>query len=178
MLGDRSLSGNEGNELYRNDGDRYTRVGYITGAMSRLDARGFVPADFDRDGDVDMFVFNNAQPCVYLQNDIGASRSWCTVQCVGTKDNRFGVGAQVRLTRGETTQMREIHVGSGYLSSPPPEAHFGLGEEAKIDRIEVRWPNGEVQVVKGVEPNKLVVIEQGAGFRYLIPGQPAKAQPQ
>ncbi len=142
--------------------------------MSIYDARGFVPADFDRDGDVDMFVFNNAQPAVYLQNEFGARRSWVAVQLRGKSDNKRGVGAHVRVHTGERTQLREIHTGSGYLASPPPEAHFGLGDAKHVDRLEVRWPNGDVQTFENVDANKVVVVEQGGELSYRALGASAQ----
>ena len=142
----------------------------MTGARSKLDGRGFVPADFDRDGDIDLFVVNNNQPCVYLENRVGQLRNWSAVQLEGRADNRFGIGARVRLTAAGVTQTREIHIGSGYLSSPPPEAHFGLGDAETIERLEVVWPNGQRQVFEQLDPGRIIVVEQGGSMRYLAPG--------
>ena len=165
-LGNRSLSGNERNELFRNDGQTFTRIGYVTEAGSTLDGRGFVPADFDRDGDIDLFVVNNNQRPLYLEN-VFATQNWAVVQLKGRGRNSHGIGARVRLVAGGRAQVREIHVGSGYLSSPPPEAHFGLGKTSTVERIEVRWPSREVQVIQNVEANRVVVIEEGGSYRYL-----------
>ena len=170
-LGNRSLSGNEANELFRNDGERYERVGFVTGARSTFDARGFVPADFDRDGDLDFFISNNSQPTLYLENLEGQKRHWIVVQprgagsgttlADGSKgDNRFGIGTRIKVVMGEKSQIREIHAGSGYLSSPPPEAHFGLGEATSIDRIEVRWPNGTVTGIENPDVDQVLAVQQ------------------
>lgn len=165
-LRDKSLSGYEVNELYRNDGGKFTRIGYVSGAGSKRDGRGFVGADFDRDGDLDFFIVNNDQQWLYLENKVGQEKSWSVVQLQGKK-NRFGVGARVRITAGGKTQIREIHVGSGFLSSPPPEAHFGLGAAQKIDKLEVRWPwTKEWQTFENLDARRIIVVDEGGGFAY------------
>ena len=172
-LGQASLSGYERNELFRNDGDHFTRIGFVVGAGSSRDGRGCVPADFDRDGDVDLFVVNNNQRVLYLENTFGARAHWTVVQLRGVRSNSHGIGGRVRLTTANGSQVREIHLGSGYLSSPPPEAHFGVGDATRIERIEVRWPSGRVQMVEDLEVNRIVLIEEGGGFQYVTPGQKA-----
>lgn len=142
----------------------------MVGAGSQLDGRALVAADFDRDGDIDLFLVNNNQPCIYLENRHGNQRNWAVVQLRGSRSNSHGVGARIRLRTGERTQTREIHIGSGYLASPPPEAHFGLDASKTIDRIEVRWPTGEVQVIDNLEVNRIIAIDEGGGFRYVNPG--------
>jgi len=89
----------------------------------------------------------------------------------GTKSNSHGIGARVRVTAGGKTQIREIHAGSGYLSSPPPEAHFGLGKAKRVDRIEVLWPWGERQEVEPVEANRIIRVEEGGGSEPVIVGR-------
>lgn len=139
--------------------------------MSMLDGRGFVPADFDRDGDVDFFITNNNQAYDYLENRTGETRSWLTVQLRGTTDNSFGIGAKVRITTASEdggaprVQTRQIHIGSGYLSSPPAEANFGLADAEIVDRLEVLWPNGSSQVFENIEARNVVVVDQEAGLR-------------
>jgi len=164
-LADKSLSGNERNELYRNDGGHFTRIGFVTGAGCKLDGRGLVSADFDRDGDCDLFLVNNDQPCVYLRNDFGQRNHWSVVQLEGTRSNAYGLGARITLESGGRAQVREVHAGSGYLSSPPPEAHFGLGRQASIDRLSVRWPSGEETVLTGVPTDRVLVVAEDGSWR-------------
>lgn len=128
-----------------------------------------MPADFDRDGDLDFFVVNNNQQFLYLENVWGQRQNWAVVQLQGERSNSFGIGSRVELTAGGRSQVRELHLGSGYLSSPPPEAHFGLGDTRTIDRITVRWPTGETQVVDNLKANQIILIEESRGFRYVNP---------
>ena len=150
----------------------------MSGAQSSLDGRGFVPADFDRDGDVDLFVFNNDQPYLYLENVHGGKRNWVSVQLRGKRSNSHGIGARVRLTAGSRTQVREIHLGSGYLSSPPPEAHFGLADATRIDRLEIRWPTGERQVFEDLSVNNVIRLEEGGDAQYVSTAQVARPEKQ
>lgn len=164
-LADKSLSGNERNELYRNDGGRFTRIGFVTGAGCKLDGRGLVCADFDRDGDQDLFLVNNDQPYVYLRNDFGQERHWLVVQLEGQHSNSFGLGSRVTIRTPDGAQLREIHTGSGYLSSPPPEAHFGLGPHARVERVEIRWPTGATTVLEDVPADRIVVVSEDGSWR-------------
>ena len=134
-----------------------------------LDGRGFVPADFDRDGDLDFFIVNNDQPTVYLENRCGDGKHWLTVQLRGVRDNAYGIGAKVYATTTNTEgaplrQMRHLHAGSGYLSSPAPEVHFGVDAAERIDRLEVHWPNGERQLFEGIETDAVLTIDQDHGI--------------
>jgi len=150
-----------------NGNGRFVRSGYVSGAGSKRDGRGFVPADYRRTGTLDFFLVNNGQPWLYLENKAAIGRHWSIVQLKGKKQNSYGIGARIRITAGGRTQIREIHVGSGFLSSPPPEAHFGLGSADKIDKIEVRWPwTTEWQTIQGLDADKIVVIEEGGAATY------------
>jgi len=167
-LGTKSLSGNERNRLWRNDGDgRFTEVGWVSGVASPGDGRGFVAADFDRDGDQDFFLVNSHQPAQYWENRHPRGGHWLGVKLSGRESNSQGIGARLTFVTGERSQVREMHCGSGYLSTPPPEVHVGLGDATVVDRLEVRWPSGEVQVVEDVAVDQVLVIEEGGAARPL-----------
>ena len=157
-LGEDSLSGYERNRLYRNDGERFTDIAWVSGVASERDGRGFVGADFDRDGDLDLVVVNDAQPLDYFVNRRAAPGHWLTVQLRQPTPNPSAVGALVRLTAGGVTQTRLIHAGSGYLSCPPAEAHFGLGDHTEIDALEVQWPDGTLQSVDPPDVDQLLTV--------------------
>ena len=135
-------------------------VGYVRGAASPYDSRGFVAADFDRDGDLDIFLVNNNQPSQYFENRASATRHWVVVQLRGTRSNSHGIGARVTLTANGKTQVREIHLGSGYLSSPAPEAHFGLGEARTIEKLTIRWPSGLRQTLERQAVNQVLIVTE------------------
>lgn len=160
-LGEMSLSGNEKNCLFRNDGSRFADVAYPAGVASPRDGRSFVAFDADRDGDLDLFVLNNNQPVEYFENQLHAKgRSWAAIALADVGPNRFGIGARITLLAGGKRQTRELHVGAGFLGSPAPEAHFGLGEAEQIDGLIIRWPDGQVTRVGKLPVGKLLTISR------------------
>jgi hypothetical protein len=92
------------------------------------------------------------------RSDLLAGRHWLIVELEGTLSNRDGVGAFVRVTAGGVTQTRAIVVGYSYRAGPPLDAHFGLGDEAVADLIEVTWPDGSVQTLTDVPVDRYLTI--------------------
>ena len=80
----------------------------------------------------------------------------------GTKTNRDGVGARVKVVAGDLTQIDEVHSGRGYQSHYGTRLHFGLGKHRSVDRIEVRWIGGGVDVFENVAVDRLVTITEGS----------------
>jgi hypothetical protein len=124
-------------------------------------------AIFDLEGDGDLDIVTNefhASPMV-LVSDLSEQTdlSFLQIQLVGRRSNRDGLGAQVTVTAGDLVQTK-IHDGkSGYLSQSSLPLYFGLGEERKVQRVEVQWPSGVRQVIdEGIELNRLLVIEEEA----------------
>jgi hypothetical protein len=131
--------------------------------------RTLVVADIDNDGDPDVLITNNGQPVDLLRNDGDRQNTALAVRLVGTRSNRDGIGARVRLTAGSTTQIREVKAGSSYLGQNDTRLHFGLGNATGIDRLEVRWPNGMTENVSGVSANQIVTITEGQGVTSRVP---------
>ena len=129
--------------------------------------RGAAFADLDDDGDIDIVVANlDAAPAV-LRNEGGSARHWLTVTLRGTRSNRQGIGAIVRVVddRGRT-QSGISSTASSYQSSSDPRVHFGLGDGKAIRSVEVRWPSGTVQLVSDVAADRvLAVVEPAAAVR-------------
>ena len=85
---------------------------------------------------------------------------WLEVDLTGTRSNRDGLGAKVRVHAGGMVQTR-IHDGkSGYLSQSSMPLYFGLGTAKKVDKIEVTWPSGETQTLTGIQPNQRIEITE------------------
>ncbi len=138
--------------LLRNGGGgRLTEVGRQSGAgfASEKVGRTLVAGDIDNDGDLDLLVTNNGGNAELLRNEGGTGNNAVLIHLVGTKSNRSAAGARVRLTAGGTTQVREVKAGSSYLGQNDLRVHVGLGKATRIDRLEVRWPNGQNEVVEG-----------------------------
>ena len=108
--------------------------------------RGACLGDYDNDGDIDIFIVNLNAGSMFLRNNRGNENNWILLDLDGTKSNRDGVGASIRLVIGDDVQISQKKSTSGYLSQSDPRVHFGLGQNDTIDRIEGRWPSGELQV--------------------------------
>jgi hypothetical protein len=152
--------------VYRNRGDgRFDDVTEQLGPPVTVPkaGRGAAYADFDNDGDVDILVTNVHDTPELYRLDQREARSWSALRLVGVQSNRSAIGARVVLSAGGVTQVSEVRGGGSYYSQNDLRMHFGLGSAKAIDRVEVRWPNGNIEVWTGVEPNRIVTLTEGTG---------------
>ncbi|UOA10635.1 FG-GAP-like repeat-containing protein [Methylobacter sp. S3L5C] len=122
-------------------------------------ARGSVSADFDNDGDVDLYIAHNNDLGQYLVNE-SPKKHWLGLKLTGTKSNRDGVGAVVQLTTANGKQIRSVVSGEGFLSDGDKRIIFGLGDEDKIDQLIINWPSGRKQTVKSISVDRYWLIEE------------------
>ena len=106
---------------------------------------------------------NNSGTADLLRNGGVAGANSVLVRLVGTRSNRNAIGARLRLTAAGKTQVREVRAGSSYLGQHDLRVHFGLGRAAAVDRLEIRWPNGQTETVTGVAANQIVTVMEGKG---------------
>jgi hypothetical protein len=123
-------------------------------------ARGLSIGDYDNDGRLDLAVCSCNQPAALLQNRVSTENHWLTIQLVGTRSNRDGVGARVRVKTAGGTQELERTGGGSYLSSPDPRLHFGLGNAVRVDELEVSWPSGARQTLKRVKVDQILKVTE------------------
>jgi len=120
--------------------------------------RGVVSFDFDRDGDLDLFLTNNLGPPRLFRNDDATGASYLTIKLRGPVPNTEAIGARVYVRTGATTQMRELRAGSNFESQDAAEAHFGLGVGTVANEVRVVWPLGAETRLTQVEGNRLLVV--------------------
>ena len=130
--------------------------------QSRKVSRGIATADYDNDGDLDVLISNaNGSPQL-LRNDGGNQGNWILIHTIGTRSNRTGIGTRVKIQTDNLTQIDEVRGGSGYLSQNDLRLHFGIGTHKRIDRIEVRWSSGVVDIIRDMAPNQIITITEGS----------------
>ncbi len=126
----------------------------------QLNLRGSGAFDFDNDGRTDLIASSLGAPAVLLHNRGATSGHWLTVKLVGTRSNRDGFGAQVKVVAGTRSWQAEARCPSSYVFQQDPRLHFGLGAETAIARIEIRWPSGQTQTVANPAVDQVVRIEE------------------
>ena len=122
--------------------------------------RGAACLDFDGDGDLDIVMTTLGGQAVLFRNDSAGSNKWLRVQAVGTKSNRSGIGAIVRVTSASGSQWQMVHSGSSYASQSELTLTFGLGADTKATRVEVTWPSGKAQSLTDVGVNQVLQITE------------------
>jgi enediyne biosynthesis protein E4 len=153
--------------LFRNRGQqRFENVTASMGpAFSRaMVARGAAYADYDRDGDLDVLVTTNHGPAYLFRNDGGNRNRWLCVRLAGTKSNRDGIGAVVRVESASGKQWNAVHSGGSYCSQSDLALTFGLGKDPVVTALEIEWPSGAKQRLANIAPNQFLTIEENKGI--------------
>ena len=133
-------------------------------------SRGCAFGDFDNDGDIDVVVNCVNDYPQLLRCDSSLKNNWIKVRTIGTKSNRSGIGARLRcVTRvpGEAKphqQIDEVRSGGGYFSQNDLRVHFGVGAADKIELLEIRWPSGQLDILKDLKTSRLYYVTEGQGI--------------
>jgi hypothetical protein len=128
--------------------------------------RGIAFGDLNNDGNVDAVVFNVGEPPSILLNDSKNANHRVMFKLVGTKSNKAAIGARVTITAGGVTQMREVKGGNSYISQSDLRLHFGLGPDtARIEKVAIRWPNGNTEELKDVAADAIYTVVEGTGIK-------------
>jgi hypothetical protein len=162
------------NKLYRNNGDlTFTDVTEGSGAEGFGIGSGVGAADFNGDGFPDLFLTNrtyysngqrvNIPQQNHMLINAGNDNNWLKVKLTGSKSNRNGYGAKVRVTTGDMTQIREHTSAHGYNSTNDPVLMFGLGPAQSVDQVEITWPSGTVQTLTDVMASQTLDLVEPAG---------------
>lgn len=133
------------------------------GLAPKRSSRGAAFDDLDNDGDIDIVVLNSRCEPTIIRNDSPTKHHWLQLQLEGTRCNRDGVGSKVVVTAGPLVQTDEVHSGRGYQSHFGTRLHFGLGRQARVDHIDVRWLGGDWERFENIELDCLVTLREGLG---------------
>lgn len=125
-------------------------------------SRGVAFGDFDNDGDLDILIMNINEPPSLLRNDVRGGGHWLKAKLVGTRSNTSAIGAVVTAEYGRRKQAQAVLAASSYLSCGDRRLHFGLGAATTAD-LEIAWPSGVRESVKGLRAGELVTVKEGAG---------------
>jgi hypothetical protein len=126
--------------------------------------RGLATADYDNDGDADIAINNRGDYPGLLRNDGGNANHWLEVLLIGTRSNRDGIGASLKLTSGDFVRVEQSKGGMSYMSANDPRILFGLGKRTKIDSLEITWPSGQVDKLMNVPIDQIIAIKEGTGI--------------
>lgn len=150
--------------LVRNTGRGFVDVSKAAGPVfsEKWAARGLALGDIDNDGKQDVVVTTNNGPAYVLHNETKTKNHWLTLKLVGTKSNRDGIGASVKLTTSAGVQYATVTTGGSYCSASDVRPHFGLGRDDKVSDIEIRWPSGIVQHLSDVRADQMLVVREAA----------------
>lgn len=119
-------------------------------------------ADFDSDGDTDLFVVHQGDPASLLVNESEQGR-WLQVELIGTKSNRHAIGAKVTVTANDLKLTQQLIGGSSYLTTHEPILHFGLGKESGPVQVQIDWPSGSQPHIETIKPDQRLRIVEGRG---------------
>ncbi len=151
------------NRVFRNVGNlKFEDVSWAAGADFAVAAahRGAAFGDLNNDGKVDVVVtVLNGLPEIWM-NRTKSDHHWITLNLVGVKDNRDGLGTKVKITTAHGSQYNEATTAVSYNSASDKRVHFGLGEDSVIDRIELSWPTGIKQVLRNVKADQVLTVRE------------------
>ena len=160
------VSYNEPPHVFRNlGGGKFVEVTQALGggfASPRV-GRGAAYADINNDGALDVLMTTNGGRAYLFRND-GVNNRSVRIKLVGTKSNRDGIGAVIRVASGGDKQWKMVRSGSSYLSQSELVATFGLGQRSAADTIEIQWPSGQIDKLANVSVGQTVTVEEGTGI--------------
>ena len=166
--GDPQISRLEPNRLFRNNGDGTFAdlTNFVGFARPGNKGHGVAFVDIDNDGALDIFAqLGGHYPGDHTYNafyhNLKASQNhWLEVELRGVKSNRMAIGAQLTVKAGGLTVYREVKGSEGFGSTSTFRQHFGLGKNAKVDSLEIRWPSGTKHLFTALDANQIITLKE------------------
>jgi len=160
-FGNLSLSGYEPSRVYLNRGlAGWVDVAERVGARDRYDGRAVALADLSNRGALDVIVANQNQPAILYRTYPDSSNNWIAFTLVATKSNRSAIGAEVIIETPGVKQRRVVDGGMGFASQNDRRPHFGVGRADWVERVVIRWPSGDQQVLHNLAVNQFHVVTE------------------
>jgi hypothetical protein len=146
-------------------GGKFASVGASLGPIFQEKRlwRGLAAGDFDNDGDLDLLASTCSGKPALLRNDGANKNHWLQVKAIAAGQNRDGIGTKVTVTAHGIRQIGWIRSGSSYCSQSELTAFFGLGSAAQAEAVDLLFPSGTRQTVRGVKADQLIVVREGKG---------------
>jgi hypothetical protein len=164
-IGSSSLSGYERSRLLMRDpAGNFVDVAEAAGVADTYDGRAVALADLFNRGRQDVIVANQRGPALIYRNRTTGNGSWIRLELEGTSSNRSAIGTEVTVEWSGGRLRRVVDGGMGFASQNDRRVHFGLGNAEVADRVTIRWPSGQVQVME--------YLEAGRAYSIQEPGEP------
>ena len=159
----RSLSGYQQKKVWLNDGSgKFVNVATAVGVLDNNDGRSVALVDLWNRGVLDVVVANQKGPLLVYKNTAATDNKWTDFQLEGSASNRSAIGAQVKLFWNGKQQIQSVSGGSGFCAQNDRRLHFGLGKNPNVEKAEIRWSSGKVQVIEKPLINEINKVKEPA----------------
>lgn len=148
--------------LWNDHGKRFVDVSSGSGEVfqQKWASRAMAVGDINNDGNVDVVFSSIDGPGKVLLNETQSHNHWITLKLVGTRSNRDGIGAQVKVSSPSNTQYGTVTTASSYQASSDKRLHFGLGGDSAITHLDIRWPSGIKQDLSAVKADQILTVTE------------------
>jgi hypothetical protein len=155
--------------LFHNTGRSFENKSATAGPAFRQKqaARGLAIGDFNNDGAIDVLVAVNNGPPLLLKNTAAQGNHWLGVRLIGKHANPDAIGARITWQVGPFKRSRLKTGGGSYLAAHDPREILGIGQQTKIERLEIRWPlpSGRVEIFTDLLVDRYITIVEGMGIK-------------
>ena len=118
--------------------------------------------DINNDGKLDVVVTTTNGPAYILRNETETANHWLIFKLIGSKSNRDGIGAAIKVSTSQGIQYQTVTTAGSYCSASDVRSHFGLGADTQAKDIEIRWPSGIVQHLSNVAAGQILTVRESA----------------